>query len=103
MVLIIKLFGQKVYKIVKFSNIGYSYDCRLTDLIHPDICYDDINRIQFYRAIIDRLIAEGQGIRIYSMDEVTNTLHDRIFKYFSELGIECYLVELSEQLFPFNY
>jgi hypothetical protein len=101
MVLIIKMFGQKVYKIVKFSNIGYSNECRLLDLINQDICYDDINRIQFYRAIIDKLISEGQNIRPFSSDDVTNTLHDRIVRHFSELGIEVYLVELSEQVFPF--
>jgi hypothetical protein len=102
MVLILKIFGHKTYKIIKLSNFGYSSDCRLTDLIHPEICYDYINRIQFYRAVIDYLIVDGHSIRGYESDEVTNTLHDRIVRHFSGLRIECYLVELNEQVFPFN-
>ena len=91
-----------MYKIVKFSNLGYTHECRLSDLVHPQICYDDINRIQFYREIIDKLILEGHEIRPYSMDEVTNTLHDRIVRHFTECRIETYLIEVTEQVFPFT-
>jgi hypothetical protein len=102
MVIILKKHGLRVYKIVKFSSIGYTTGCRLSDLINSDISYDHINRIQFYKAVIDRLISEGHTIRLYTLDEVTNTLHDRIVRYFSELNVECYLVEISEDVFPFN-
>ncbi len=102
MIQILKLFGHKTYKIIKLSKFGYPADFRLADLIHPEICYDYINRIQFYRAVIDYLIVDGHAIRGYESDEVTNTLHDRIVRHFSGLGIECYLVELHEQLFSFN-
>jgi hypothetical protein len=101
MVIILKQFGFKRYKIVKFSQFGNTEnECRISDLLNPEICYDVINRLQLYRAIIDYLIIEGQAIRPYTLDEVTNTLHDRIVRYFLDLQIKIYLVEVGAQVYP---
>lgn len=103
MVLILKKSGVKEYKIVRLSNNGYSGLCRISDIINPEICYDNkINRIQFYRTIIDKMIEEGNEIGNYEMTEVTNTLHDRIIRFFSKAGISIYLIEIKPELFPFN-
>ena len=101
MVLILKKSRRNVYKIIKLSANGYSRECRISDLLHDEICYDSINRIKFYRNIIDKLRQEGHNITLYQQTEVTNTMHDRIVNYFNSQEIEVYLIEVDEETFPY--
>ena len=95
MVLILKELGEKSYKVVKLSTLGYGPDCRIHDIVN-DVCCDQLfNRIQFYRAIIDKMIEDENDINNWNATEVTNTLHDRIIRFFRDKNINIYLVELD--------
>lgn len=95
MVLILKKIGEQSYRIVKLSNSGYVSDCRIFDIVNNVCCDLQFNRIQLYRAIIEKMILEGMEMRIWNDSEVTNTLHDRIFRYFKDKNTDIYLVELD--------
>ncbi len=95
MVLILKELGEKSYKVVKLSTLGYGPDCRIHDIVN-DVCCDQLfNRTQFYRAIIEKMIQDGYEITGWVATEVPNTLHDRILRFFRVKDIDIYLVELD--------
>lgn len=81
------------------SPWGYNGGCRLIDLTNTENCFDKINRSRFYKYLINNLIEEGEPISPFKSNDVTNTLHDNIVKYFLNKNQEIYMLEIPKELF----
>lgn len=106
MTIILKLtdLQKNNYKLIKLSELCGS-GCRVSDLIDNHICYDESVlknlRRKFYRTIIDSMIKRGFIIEKWGENEVTNSLHDRIFRYYRDNNINIDLVEIENKQFGF--
>ena len=87
MVIIIKSKNSNLIKVLKLSQIGYSRECRIFDIV-LNKCLDDSElsskRTQFYRILIDSLVENSFAIKPWSHTEVPNTLHDRLIRFFDK-------------------
>jgi|LakMenE18May11ns_1017448.scaffolds.fasta_scaffold8975480_1 hypothetical protein len=92
------------FKLIKLSE-NYGSGCRITDLIDKNICYDDTAlknlRRKFYKTIIEKLISRGFNIEQCKENEVTNTLHDRVYRFYRDNNFEIDLIEIQNNQFPF--
>ena len=86
---------------VGFKGKGIIFS-RLLDVDTDSQCFDDdLNRLAFYRNIINQMIVNGFAISPYTSDEVTNTLHDKIVKFSEANSLKTIFVELNASEFPF--
>lgn len=63
--------------------------------------YQVINRIRFYRAVIDQMIDNGFAIAPYQQNQVTNTLHDNIVNFCTNNHLKIIKIDLEIDDFPF--
>ena len=101
MILIVKKNNQERYLLLKFSEAGYGPECRLINILNNN-CFDsEVNRIQLYRKIIDKLIDTNiwNRQRGWDFSDVTNTLHDWIVGCFQSNNVEIFFIEIDEDIF----
>jgi hypothetical protein len=96
MIIIIKTSNLKKIKALELSTIAYPANCRIYDLAGK-LCYDNIiNRVRFYRTVIEKLIINNHNIVQWNHTEVSNTLHNRLIRFFTKNNYNVFLVELTE-------
>jgi hypothetical protein len=105
-IIVVKNQNAEFYRIIRMSDVGFRGEgiifCRLTDLDFPYDCFDDnLNRIAFYRSVINQLIMKGFEIAEYEVGQVTNTLHDNIVNFCIQHNLKIISIELNENEFPF--
>lgn len=96
MILIFKTPNRLKIKAFELSANGYGPDCRIYDLTRKN-CYDNmVNRVQLYRFVIEKLINDKSNITNWRHDEVTNTLHNRLIRFFRDNNFIIYMIDLAE-------
>jgi len=105
-IIIVKKRNVEFYRILRMSDVGFRGEgvifCRLSDLDFPFACFDDLlNRLSFYRNVIEQMIAKGFAIALHQPNQVTNTLHNHIVNFCQQENIKVLLVEFENDEFPF--
>ncbi len=87
MILIIKSKNSNLLKILKLSQFGHASNCKIFDLGLEECIAETVfkdRKRKFYRMLIDDLISKNYSIKPWRDSEVTNTLHDRLIKFFAD-------------------
>jgi hypothetical protein len=105
-IIVVKKQNAECYRIIRMSDVAFLGKginlCRLTDLDFSSDCLDKpLNRIQFYKSVIDQMILKGFNLTSYQANQVTNTLHDNIVEFCKQENLKIISVELNEDEFPF--
>lgn len=101
MVLIIKKKNQEIFYVARLAKFGHTKVSLINLIDESDNLDERFIRIRLYKAVIDKLIAQGNWHRdrSYRDGDVTNTLHDWIVEWFNETKVSTLFVEVENDVF----